>query len=215
MKDTIKKYLKQQLNPQQFEAATYTQWHSLILAWAWSWKTRTLTYKIAYLILWENINPSNILAVTFTNKAANEMKERIIKITEKVSSHLSKENTLEDDEEDFDKLIQQSLWAQKINSLSSVNISPEKISKQLWIWTFHSIFLRILKQDIDKLEKNYNSNFTIYDSEDSLKLIKEIIKSSKTADKIEPKTAKSLISNWKNQGLTPQAAAYQVSNEIE
>ena len=219
MDSIIKQYLKQQLNTQQFEAATYTEWHSLILAWAWSWKTRTLTYKIAYLILWKNIDPANILAVTFTNKAANEMKERIIKIAEDINSKfVSKCDNISSDlkeNEDFDTLIQQSLWAKKVNTLISFKISPEKISKHLRIWTFHSIFLRILKQDINRLEKWYNSNFTIYDSEDSSKLIKEIIKSSKIADKIEPKTAKSIISQWKNRWLTPQAAAYEVSNEIE
>jgi DNA helicase-2/ATP-dependent DNA helicase PcrA len=77
MKQQILEYLKNNLNPQQFEAATWTKTHSLILAGAGSGKTRTLTHKIAYLIVGEEVKPSNILAVTFTNKAANEMKERV------------------------------------------------------------------------------------------------------------------------------------------
>jgi len=77
---TITDYLAQKLNPQQFEAATYTDTSSLILAGAGSGKTRTLTYKIAYLLYGLGISPNNILAVTFTNKAANEMKERLAQI---------------------------------------------------------------------------------------------------------------------------------------
>jgi len=80
----MKEYLKKVLNPSQYEAATYVDWPSLILAGAGAGKTRTLTYKIAYInSLW--VSDENILAVTFTNKAANEMKERLLEISEEIS----------------------------------------------------------------------------------------------------------------------------------
>ena len=82
----MKDYLKKVLNEQQFQAATYVDGPSLILAWAWAGKTRTLTYKIAYIHhLWTH--PENILAVTFTNKAANEMKERLIEIQKEITEY--------------------------------------------------------------------------------------------------------------------------------
>lgn len=81
-------YLKSKLNTQQYNAACHTDWHSLILAWAWSWKTRTLTYKIANLIYEHGVDPDAILAVTFTNKAANEMKERLLSILEEMNHDL-------------------------------------------------------------------------------------------------------------------------------
>ena len=82
----MKDYLKKVLNEQQFQAATYVDGPSLILAWAWAGKTRTLTYKIAYIHhLWTH--PENILAVTFTNKAANEMKERLIEIQKEIAEY--------------------------------------------------------------------------------------------------------------------------------
>ncbi len=74
MSNQIESYLKAKLNDEQYLAAMYTEGHSLILAWAGSGKTRTLTYKIANLIYGKWVHPSRILAVTFTNKAAQEMK---------------------------------------------------------------------------------------------------------------------------------------------
>ena len=212
MKKIIKQYLHQNLNEQQFEAATWTKTSSLILAWAGSWKTRTLTYKLAYLILGESINPSNILAVTFTNKAANEMKERIIGIIEEIWRNSEEILKNKNEITDFDEIITSSL---KQNSSLNFFRNSSEILKNLRIWTFHSIFLRILKQDIDKLEKWYNSNFTIYDSDDSLKLIKDIIKTLKLADELDPKKVKSKISERKNNWLTYQAAAYKVWNNWE
>ncbi len=219
MKQQILEYLKNNLNSQQFEAATRTKTHSLILAGAGSGKTRTLTHKIAYLIVGEEVKPSNILAVTFTNKAANEMKERVWNIIEQIREQLNNSQTnlinYESEEDlDFDQLVNQTF--QSIKSISSPSLDRLLTDfKNLWIWTFHSIFLKILKQDIKHLKKNYNSDFIIYDSDDSQKLIKETIKELHLADKIEPKLAKSIISDWKNRWLLPQAAAYKVENETE
>ena len=84
MTNSIDTYLQEKLNDQQYAAATYTTGHSLILAGAGSGKTRTLTYKIANLIYGHDTHPSNILAVTFTNKAANEMKERLHAIVDEI-----------------------------------------------------------------------------------------------------------------------------------
>lgn len=78
----IKDYIKSKLNEEQFKAAMHTDTSSLILAGAGSGKTRTLTYKISWLLFGHNIPPSRILAVTFTNKAANEMKERLVELAQ-------------------------------------------------------------------------------------------------------------------------------------
>ncbi|MEI7562563.1 MAG: UvrD-helicase domain-containing protein [bacterium] len=81
----IKTYIGTQLNEEQTKAALHTDTSSLILAGAGSGKTRVLTYKIAYLIRGKNIPLNRILAVTFTNKASNEMKERIVKIADEIN----------------------------------------------------------------------------------------------------------------------------------
>ncbi len=80
----IKQYVTSQLNEEQWKAALYTDTSSLILAWAGSGKTRTLTYKIAYMVFGLDVKPEKILAVTFTNKAAKEMKERLLHIADDI-----------------------------------------------------------------------------------------------------------------------------------
>lgn len=169
-------FFKNELNENQFCASSYVDWPSLILAWAWSWKTRVLTYKIAYLMLEKNISPDNILAVTFTNKAATEMKNRLISIYS-----------------DF-------VWIKN------------KISFK-WVGTFHSIFTRVLKEDISKLNLEYTSNFSINDASDSQSMIKSIISENKIFDRIEPKEAKYMISNLKNKGITYQNFANNIWDE--
>lgn len=119
------------LNDRQREAVLHTDGPLLILAGAGSGKTRVVTHKIAYLIEEKRIFPGNILAITFTNKAANEMKERVAKLLS---------NPVED----------------------------------MWMGTFHSICVRMLRRDIDKI--GYNRSFTIYDRDDQITLIKECIK---------------------------------------
>ena len=119
------------LNDRQRKAVLHTEGPLLVMAGAGSGKTRVVTHKIAYLIEEKGIYPGNILAITFTNKAANEMKERVAK-------------------------------------LLSVDI------EHMWMGTFHSICVRILRRNIDKI--GYNSNFTIYDRDDQLTLVRECIK---------------------------------------
>lgn len=119
------------LNDRQKEAVLHTEGPLLIMAGAGSGKTRVVTHKIAYLIEEKGVFPGNILAITFTNKAANEMKERVAKL-------LSRD------------------------------------VENMWMGTFHSICVRILRRNIDKI--GYNRSFTIYDRDDQITLIKECIK---------------------------------------
>ncbi len=121
------------LNVQQREAVMANEQPQLIVAGAGSGKTRVLTYKIAYLLA-AGLPAYKILALTFTNKAAREMKSRI------------------------------------------ENLVGEKEAKNLWMGTFHSIFARILRQEMKNTNWPYNSDFTIYDSGDSESLLKQIIK---------------------------------------
>jgi len=123
-------YLKG-LNERQREAVLHGEGPLLILAGAGSGKTRVLTYRIAYLIEERGVFPGNILAITFTNKAANEMKERV------------------------------------------ANLLGGDIDN-IWMGTFHSIGVRILRRDIDKI--GYEKNFSIYDRDDQITLMKECIK---------------------------------------
>lgn len=119
------------LNPEQKEAVLQTEGPVLILAGAGSGKTRVLTHRIAYLIDEKGVNPWNIMAITFTNKAAGEMRERVDKI---------------------------------------VGFGSESI----WVSTFHSSCVRILRRYIDRL--GYENNFTIYDTDDQKSLMKEVCK---------------------------------------
>ena len=143
------------LNKQQLEAVTAPLGPVLVLAGAGSGKTRALTYRIAYLIKTKQFFPNQILAVTFTNKAAREMSERIEKI---------------------------------INVPSDIRPS---------LGTFHSIFARVLRKEIYKL-KPYTPSFSIFDEDDSLRALKQIIKSGNYDREISPTFARSLISSVKN-----------------
>ncbi len=149
------------LNEQQKEAVYYTDGPLLILAGAGSGKTRVLTHRIAYLMEEKGVNPWNILAITFTNKAAGEMRERV------------------------DRL---------------VGFGSESV----WVSTFHSTCVRILRRHIDRL--GYENNFTIYDSDDQKTLMKEICKKLNIDTKAYRETALlSAISSAKDQTLTPDA----------
>ena len=123
------------LNPQQVEAVKATEGPLLILAGAGSGKTRVITVRIAYLIAEKGVAPHNILAVTFTNKAAGEMRSRVEEL----------------------------LKGQKLQSAPLIS-------------TFHSLCVRILRQDIEKLDEGYKKSFTIYDTDDSHKVVKACIK---------------------------------------
>lgn len=148
------------LNPDQREAVEKTEGPVLILAGAGSGKTRVLTTRIAHLIEDKGVQASNILAITFTNKAANEMRERV-------------EDTLESD------------------------------TKDMWISTFHSCCVRILRKDINRI--GYNRSFVIYDTSDQITLVKDCLKELNLSDKVfEPKVVISTISGAKDKLYSPQ-----------
>ncbi|MFL8836165.1 DUF3553 domain-containing protein [Clostridioides difficile] len=148
------------LNPAQREAVEKTEGPVLILAGAGSGKTKVLTTRIAYLIEDKGVQAPNILAITFTNKAANEMRERV-----------------------------------------EQNIGPE--TKDMWISTFHSCCVRILRKDINKI--GYNRSFVIYDSADQVTLVKDCLKELNLSDKVfEPKAVISAISGAKDKLYTPK-----------
>ncbi|MEG0731167.1 MAG: DNA helicase PcrA [Vagococcus sp.] len=152
--------LIQGLNEKQKEAVMHTNGPLLIMAGAGSGKTRVLTHRIAYIINEKDINPWNILAITFTNKAAREMKDRVIKI-----------------------------------------LGPS--GEDVWVSTFHSMCVRMLRRDVDVI--GYNRNFTILDSSDQLTLMKRILKEENIdSKKYDPRSMLSAISNAKNELLTPK-----------
>lgn len=148
------------LNEQQREAVFHTEGPLLILAGAGSGKTRVLTHRIAYLIEEQQVNPWNILAITFTNKAAGEMRERV------------------------DKLVGYG-------------------SESIWVSTFHSMCVRILRRHIDLL--GYDTNFTIYDSDDQKTLMREVCKLLQVDTKMfRERALLSEISKAKDELVTPQ-----------
>ena len=160
--------LLQNLNPSQLEPTLQTDGPMIVIAGAGSGKTRVLTYKIAYLMS-KGVDAFNILALTFTNKAAREMKDRI--------------SSMLDDNE----------------------------SKNLWIGTFHSVFAKILRIEADKL--GYPTNFTIYDTQDSQKLVSSIISELNLDKEIyKYKQIYSRISSYKNSLITVKA--YNSNNEL-
>ena len=148
------------LNPQQAQAVQTTEGPLLILAGAGSGKTRVITVRIAYLIAERHVPPYEILAVTFTNKAAQEMRGRVERLLER----------------------------------SPLRTFP-------LISTFHSLCVRILRQDIEHLGESYTRSFTIYDTDDTQKIIKACIKDLGLDDKkIVPRVVRSVISSAKNRG---------------
>ncbi len=156
-----------QLNEQQREAVLCTEGPLLILAGAGSGKTRVIAHRIAYLIAEKKVPSWNILAVTFTNKAADEMRQRV----------------------------QRLLRTQERASLPLVS-------------TFHSLCVRILRQDLEKLNDKYTRRFTIYDQDDSLRLIKQCIKDLGYDEKyLGPRATQSAISSAKNRAEDPTAFA--------
>ena len=147
------------LNDKQYEAVVNTEGPCLVIAGAGSGKTKVLTHKIAYLIGEKQVHPWNILAITFTNKAANEMKERI-------------ENLVGD------------------------------VAKDIWMGTFHSICVRILRRFIDRI--GFDSSFIIFDTSDQKTLIKTCLKELAIDDKLlNDRSVLSEISNAKNEMLEP------------
>ena len=148
------------LNEPQREAVDHTDGPLLILAGAGSGKTRVLTHRIAYLIEERNVNPWNILAITFTNKAAGEMRERV-------------------------------------DSLVGFG------SESIWVSTFHSMCVRILRRFIDRL--GYDNRFTIYDTDDQKTLMKEVCKKVAIDTKVfKERSLMSAISSAKNELILPE-----------
>jgi DNA helicase II / ATP-dependent DNA helicase PcrA len=148
------------LNPEQQSAVKATDGPLLLMAGAGSGKTRVLTHRIGYLIVEKRVNPYNILAITFTNKAAREMRERIGKMM-------------------------------------------GGAAEEIWISTFHSMCVRILRRDIDRI--GFNRNFTILDTTDQQSVIKGILK-DKNIDpkKFDPRAILGSISSAKNELIEPE-----------
>ncbi len=159
------------LNPPQLEAVTHGKGPLLIIAGAGSGKTRALTHRIAYLLA-DGVEPGNLLALTFTNKAANEMKERIARL-----------------------------------------IGSERASS-LWAGTFHSVFARILRFEAEAL--GYTSGFSIYDTDDSLRIVKSSMDSLNISMKdMPPQGMRNRISWAKNHNMSWQSYAENVSSALE
>jgi DNA helicase-2/ATP-dependent DNA helicase PcrA len=184
-----------QLNLSQRKAVEHFCGPLLVVAGAGSGKTRALTYRIANLILTHKVAPENILAVTFTNKAAKEMKERIEMIFAQQIAEERHGQKLELLDELAQKKIRSKVYRQ--------------IIKPLWIGTFHSLCARILRYDINKYQdekgRSWQKNFTIMDESDVQSLIKQIVTKKLNLDdkKFEPRKIRYVISNVKNLGLSP------------
>ena len=158
------------LNDEQLRAVTHNKGPLLILAGAGSGKTRVLTHRIAHLIAEEGVNPWSIIALTFTNKAANEMRERVDNI---------------------------------------VGYGAENI----WVSTFHSTCVRILRRFIESI--GYDRNFTIYDTDDQRSLMKEIIKDLDYDSKVfKERKVLSIISSNKDALITPEMFSDEVGNDF-
>ncbi len=152
------KELLAKLNEEQIKPVLDTQGAVLVIAGAGSGKTRVLTSRIAYLVLEKGVSPANIMAITFTNKAAGEMKERLSKIIPDVG--------------------------------------------EMWVSTIHSMCVKILRRDIDKL--GYDKNFTIYDETDKDKVLKRVFEELKYDPDNLLKSAKNIISSSKNDCVSPE-----------
>ena len=158
------------LNDKQYEAVVNTEGPNLVIAGAGSGKTKVLTHKIAYLIKEKDVLPWNILAITFTNKAANEMKERIAAI-----------------------------------------VGEE--AKDIWMGTYHSICVRILRKFIDRI--GFESSFIIFDTSDQRTLVKTCLRELNIDDKLfTDRSVLTEISNAKNEMLEPEQYAARVGGDF-
>ncbi len=184
------------LNPAQRQAVEHYCGPLLVVAGAGSGKTRALTYRIANLVLTHKTDPDNILAVTFTNKAAKEMKERIEVL--------------------FAEQDAQARFGQSLKSLperDQIKLRSQvykNITKHLWIGTFHALCSRILRFDIEKYQRPegypaWTKNFSIFDESDAQSLVKTIVTQTLNLDdkKFNPRSVRFAISNAKNQKLDP------------
>lgn len=160
------------LNPQQRQAVEATEGPLLIMAGAGSGKTRVLTHRIAYLIATRKAPPWAILAITFTNKAAREMQDRVSRLV------------------------------------------GGSEGRDIWVSTFHSMCVRILRRDIERI--GFNSNFSILDSTDQLSVIRNCMKDQNLdTKKFEPKAVQAAISAAKNELITPQQYEQKIGDYFE
>jgi DNA helicase-2/ATP-dependent DNA helicase PcrA len=156
------------LNPSQREAVLHTEGPLLVIAGAGSGKTRVLTHRVAHLITAVGVKPNEILAITFTNKAAGEMRDRLANM-----------------------------------------LGPT--ARAIWILTFHAACGRILRSEAERL--GYRSNFTIYDSADQVRLVKQCLEElEKDPKRFVPRGVHVQISNAKNQLVTPALYAERISS---
>ncbi len=159
------------LNPRQKEAALATDGPLLIMAGAGSGKTRVLTHRIAHIIDSRKSAPWGILAITFTNKAAREMQDRVSQL-----------------------------------------VGPD--GREIWVSTFHSMCVRILRRDIERI--GFTSSFSILDSGDQLSVIRSCMKDlNMDTKKFEPKTVQSMISAAKNELVTPEQYERKIGDYFE
>ena len=180
------------LNDAQRKAVDHHTGPLLVVAGAGSGKTRALTHRIAHLIGHHGVDPAEVLAVTFTNKAAREMKERL------------------------ELLLAQSQFGQPWSTLPAAEQRQLRgriyrdVIKDLWIGTFHALFARLLRFDIDKYKDgeglSWTRQFSIYDENDAQSLVKEIVTQELGLDpkRFEPKKVRWAISSAKNQGQLPE-----------
>ncbi|GIP47359.1 ATP-dependent DNA helicase PcrA [compost metagenome] len=160
------------LNPQQRQAVEATEGPLLIMAGAGSGKTRVLTHRIAYLIATRKAPPWGILAITFTNKAAREMQDRVSRLV------------------------------------------GGSEGRDIWVSTFHSMCVRILRRDIERI--GFTSNFSILDSTDQLSVIRNCMKEQNIdTKKFEPKAVQAAISTAKNELITPQQYEQKIGDYFE
>jgi DNA helicase II / ATP-dependent DNA helicase PcrA len=184
------------LNDAQRRAVDHHTGPLLVVAGAGSGKTRALTHRIAHLIGHHGVDPGELLAVTFTNKAAREMKERLeLLLAQKLA---------------------QSQYGQPWSTLGQMEQKKlrsriyREVIKELWIGTFHALFARLLRFDIDKYKDSeglsWTRQFSIYDENDAQSLVKEIVTQELGLDpkRFEPKKVRWAISNAKNQGWLPE-----------
>ena len=158
------------LNPQQMEAVCHYEGPLLILAGAGSGKTRVLTHRLAWLMDEKNVQPWNIMAITFTNKAAGEMRERVERML-------------------------------------------DEASQGVWVATFHSTCVRILRRYIERI--GYGSNFTIYDSDDQKSVVKDICKRLNINTKMyKERTLLGAISSAKDELISPEEYALRAQSDF-
>jgi DNA helicase-2/ATP-dependent DNA helicase PcrA len=184
------------LNPSQRQAVAHYNGPLLVVAGAGSGKTRALTYRVANLVRTHRVDPENILAVTFTNKAAREMKERIEKLLATQQAEAEYGKPLVELTPDVQTSLRSHIY--------------RTITKHIWMGTFHSLCGRILRYDIEKYQdekgRQWKKNFSIFDESDAQKIVKEIVTKTLNLDdkKFDPRKVRYAISNAKNKGWSPQ-----------